>query len=220
MRGRAKFSVLLRIRFRWVFPSPFNLGICIVNCKKETEGIQWEKVALNLLVSRWSAYSNLVFVEEIKDQVYTRHCRKQTSKLSQLQNKKNLIYLQFSNFLVIFFMNRGKSSYVNQSSMRVNNLPVRSLTVFEENIVVTVLLSKVYIRFFFFTRSLNYRCQVMTNTRKMMCQSLSGNLFNHLYHYMKMKMFRWSLSLICITSILTIIYSFNNCSVYGRSCSN
>ena len=47
-------------------------------------------------------------------------------------------------------MNRGKSSYVNQSSMRVNNLPVRSLTVFEENIVVTVLLSKVYIRFFFY----------------------------------------------------------------------
>ena len=116
-------------------------------------------------------------------------------------------------------MNRGKSSYVNQSSMRVNNLPVRSLTVFEENIVVTVLLSKVYMRFFF-TRSLNCRCQIMTNTRKMMFQSLSGNLFNHLYHYMKMKMFRWSLSLICITSILTIIYSFNNCSVYGRSCSN
>ena len=116
-------------------------------------------------------------------------------------------------------MNRGKSSYVNQSSMRVNNLPVRSLTVFEENIVVTVLLSKVYMRFFF-TRSLNYRCQIMTNTHKRMFQSLSGNLFNHLYHYMKMKMFRWSLSLICITSILTIIYSFNNCSVYGRSCSN
>ena len=45
-------------------------------------------------------------------------------------------------------MNRGKSSYVNQSSMRVNNLPVRSLTVFEENIFVTVLLSKVYMRFF------------------------------------------------------------------------
>ena len=50
-------------------------------------------------------------------------------------------------------MNRGKSSYVNQSSMRVNNLPVRSLTVFEENIVVTVLLSKVYMRFFFYALS-------------------------------------------------------------------
>ena len=50
-------------------------------------------------------------------------------------------------------MNRGKSSYVNQSSMRENNLPVRSLTVFEENIVVTVLLSKVYMRFFFYALS-------------------------------------------------------------------
>ena len=29
-----------------------------------------------------------------KDQIYPRHCGKQTSKLSQIQNKKNSIYFQ------------------------------------------------------------------------------------------------------------------------------
>ena len=33
----------------WVFPSPFSLDICIVNCTKKTEGIQWKKAALNLM---------------------------------------------------------------------------------------------------------------------------------------------------------------------------
>ena len=47
----AKFSVLLQRRSRRVFPSPFNLNICIINCTTETGGIQREKAALNPLVS-------------------------------------------------------------------------------------------------------------------------------------------------------------------------
>ena len=43
------------IRSRWVFPSLFNLNIYTVNCTRETEGIFWEKAALNPLVSRWCA---------------------------------------------------------------------------------------------------------------------------------------------------------------------
>ena len=68
MKGRAKFYVLLQRRFRWVFSSSFNLDISTVNCTTESEDIQREKVALNPLVFSWSVYSNLVFVEEIKDQ--------------------------------------------------------------------------------------------------------------------------------------------------------
>ena len=52
VKGRAKFSVLPQVRFRWVFPSPFNLDICTAKCTTETEEIQWEK-ALNTFVFSW-----------------------------------------------------------------------------------------------------------------------------------------------------------------------
>ena len=56
-----KFSSTTNIRSRWVFPSPFILDICTVNCTTETEGIYWEKAALNPLVSRWSVPFELSF---------------------------------------------------------------------------------------------------------------------------------------------------------------
>ena len=48
------FSSTTNILSRWVFPSPFNLDNCTVNFTTETEGIYWEKAALNPLESRWS----------------------------------------------------------------------------------------------------------------------------------------------------------------------
>ena len=51
-----------------------------------------------------------------------------------------------------------------------------------------------------------------------MFQSLFGILLNHLYHYASENVSVKHLSLICITSTLTTIYSLKNCSVYGRSC--
>ena len=53
---------------------------------------------------------------------------------------------------------------------------------------------------------------------KIMFQSLFGSLLNHLYHYANENVSVKHLSLICITSILTTIYSLKNRSVYGRSC--
>ena len=61
------FSSATNMRSRWVFSSPFNLDICTVNCTTETQGIKWEKAALNPLVSRWSVSSELSFVEERPD---------------------------------------------------------------------------------------------------------------------------------------------------------
>ena len=154
MKGRAKFYVLLQRRFRWVFSSPFNLDISTVNCTTEIEEIQREKVALNPLVSSWSVYTNLVFVEEIKDQIYTRHCSKQTSKLSQLQNK-HLNSLTITYF-AIQLLNKGKFSYVNQSSMRVNNTFRKIIDCFWRKRcrdspcqTSSVVVSKVYMRLFF-----------------------------------------------------------------------
>ena len=51
-----------------------------------------------------------------------------------------------------------------------------------------------------------------------MFQSFFGGLLNHLYQYANENVSVKYLSLICITSILTTIYSLKNCSVYGRSC--
>ena len=50
--------------------------------------------------------------------------------------------------------------------------------------------------------------------------SLFGSLLSHLYHYANENVSVKLLSLICMTSILTNIYSLVNCSVYGRSCCN
>ena len=55
---------------------------------------------------------------------------------------------------------------------------------------------------------------------KIMFQSSFGSLLNHPYHYANGNVSVRHLSLICITSILTVIYSLKICSVYGRSCRN
>ena len=108
-------------------------------------------------------------------------------------------------------------------------LSVRSLTVFEENIVVTVLAKIVWSFFqnctcpFFFLRALQLTCvrlwQILV---KIMFQSLLGSLLNHPYliHYVHGNVLMQHLSLICITSILTIIYPLKYCSIYGGSCCN
>ena len=51
-----------------------------------------------------------------------------------------------------------------------------------------------------------------------MFQSLFGSLLNHLYRYRNENVSLRHLSWICITSILTTIYSLKNCSVHRRSC--
>ena len=97
-------------------------------------------------------------------------------------------------------------------------LSVRSLTVFEENIVVTVLAKLVPLFFkcsyaFFYLPLSNWQVSVCD---RYLFQSLFGSLLN--YRYGNENVSLRHLSWICITSILTTIYSLKNCSVYGRSC--
>ena len=98
---------------------------------------------------------------------------------------------------------------------------------FEENIVVTVLaklvplfFQKCTCAFLFRTRSLTDRSQIVTDTCKNYVSNFVGSLLNHLYHYANENVSMKHLSLICITSILTTIYSLKKCSVYGGSCLN
>ena len=79
--------------------------------------------------------------------------------------------------------------------------------------------SKVYMHFFF-KCSLIDRCQIVTDTYKIMFQSLFGSLINPLHHKVNNNVLVKPFSLICITSILTTIYSLKVCSVYGGSCHN
>ena len=72
-------------RSRWVFPSPFNLKICTVNCTTETEGIFWEKAALNPLCLVGVCHSNLLFVEESDLHTPLQQTNEQTLTTSKLK---------------------------------------------------------------------------------------------------------------------------------------
>ena len=149
-----------------------------------------------------------------------------TSKLSQLQNKKNWIYLQYLSLPFTYWTEVNLRTFINRRWEWII-LSVRSLTAMEKDSVVTVLaklvplfFQKCTCAFFFHTRSLTDRSQILTDTCKNYVPNFIGSLLNHLYHYANENVSVKHLSLICITSILTTIYSLKNCSVYGRSCCN
>ena len=73
VNGWVKFSALLQIRFQWVFPSPFNLDICTVNCRAETKlkETHWEKVVLTLVVSSKSVSVEFSFWVEERPDLHT-----------------------------------------------------------------------------------------------------------------------------------------------------
>ena len=112
-------SSTTNIRSRWVFPSLFNLNICTVNCTRETEGIFWEKAALNPLVSCWSVPFEFSFCEGSTRFTHAIVANKQANSHNFKIKKLNL--LTNITFLAVYLMNRGKSLYINESSMRVNN---------------------------------------------------------------------------------------------------
>ena len=125
-----------------------------------------------------------------KDQIYTRLCSKQTSKLSQLKNKKkwNLITITF---LAVY------------------------LTVLAK--LLSLFFKSVHALLFFLKRSLIDGCQTVTDAFKDF-KSLFGSLLNHLYHYANENVSVKHLSLICIISIVTTIYLLKDFSFYRRYC--
>ena len=175
--------------------------------------------------SPWVSLKCLIRIQFLwrKDHIYTRHFSKHTNKLSQLQNKKNLNLLTIT-FLAIYFINRGKASYMNPSSTRVNNTFRKIIDFFWRNHcrdspcqTSSVVFSKVNMRFFSYPLSY-WQVSDCNRLEKIMFQSLFGSLLNHLYHYVNENVSVKHLSLIYITSILTTLYSLKNCSVYRRSC--
>ena len=121
----------------------------------------------------WVSLKCLIRIQFLwrKDHIYTRHFSKHTNKLSQLQNKKIWIYLQL---LSSQFTSSTEVKLLTWIHRRLEwiILSVRSLTFFEEIIVVTVLAKLVRLFFqkctcaFFLTRSLIDRCQIVTDLKK------------------------------------------------------
>ena len=114
MKGRAKFSVLLQIRFWWVFPSPFNLDICTVNRITETEGIH-EEVVLKPLLYSWSVSFKFSFCGGKTRFTLAIAADKRASSHNFRMKSFNLL------FRAIYLLSRGKCLYINQPSMRENN---------------------------------------------------------------------------------------------------
>ena len=180
------------MRSWWVFPSPFNLDICTVNWTTETERFQWEKAALNPLVSRWSVSVEFSFCRG-KTRLTTPANKRANSQNFKIKNL-NLLTI---NFLAVYLMNRGKSSYVNQSSMRVNNTFPFDYWLFLKKTLSWQSLpnqfrccfSKVSTRFFSLTRCLIDRCQILTDTCKNNVSKFIWKPFKSLLSLRKWKCF-------------------------------
>ena len=104
------FNSTTNIRSRWVFPSPLHLDICTVNWTTETEGIQWEKAALNPLVSRWSVSFEFSFYGA---KTRFTHTIAVNTRANSLNFKIKKIEFTYNYFSAVYLMNRGKSSYMN-----------------------------------------------------------------------------------------------------------
>ena len=102
----------------WVFPSPFNLDIWSINWATETEGIYWEKAVWNPLVS----WCNVPFEFSLcGGKIRFTHAVAANKQANSHNFKiKNLNLLTIT-FLATYLMNRDKSLYVIELSMRVNN---------------------------------------------------------------------------------------------------
>ena len=87
-------------------------------------------------------------------------------------------------FLTVYLINRGKSSYMNESSKRVNNTFRKIIDCFWRNHcgdspckTTLVVFSKLYMPFFFPARSLNDRCQIETDSCKNNVSKFVGRPF-------------------------------------------
>ena len=85
---------------------------------KETEGLFWEKAALNLLLSCWSVPFEFSFCEGKTRFTHAIAANKRANSHNFKIKNLNLLTITF---LAVYLMNKGKSSYTNESSMRLNN---------------------------------------------------------------------------------------------------
>ena len=103
-----------------------------------------------------------------KHQIYiVRFCSIKLANSHNFKIKK--LNLPTITFLANYLLNRGKSSYIYQSSMRVNNTFRKIIDCYGERHCCQtspVVFSKVQLRFFFLKHSPIDTCQIVTDTCK------------------------------------------------------
>ena len=177
----------------------------------------WEKATLNPLVSRWIMPFEFSFCEGKTRFTHAIAANKRANSHNFKIKKLNLLTITF---LDVYLMNRGKSSYMNESSMRVNDIFRQIIDCFwrkhcrDSPCQTSSFVFQMFLRFFLLTRSLIDRCQIVTDTCKNNVSKFVWKPFKSSLSLRKWKSrcFGEDLSLICITSILTTVDSLKNCS--------
>ena len=117
----------------------------------------WEKAALNPLASRWSVPFEFSFCEGKTRFTYAIAANKRANSHNKIKNL-NLLTITF---LAVYLMNRGKSSYMNDLSMRVKNTFRRIIDCFwrkhcrDSPCQTSSVVFQMFLRFFFFTYALS-----------------------------------------------------------------
>ena len=120
-------------------------------------------------MSRWSVPFEFSFCGGKTRFTHAIAANKRANSHNFKIKKLNLLTITF---LAVYLMNRGKSSYMNESSMRVNNTSPKIIECFRRThcrdslCKTSFVVFQMFLRFFFLTRSLIDRCQIVTDTCK------------------------------------------------------
>ena len=153
----SEVSVVLQRRFRWVFPGPFSLGNCTVNCTIQTEGILRGKAAFNSLMSCRSVSFEFSFWEGKTRFTHADAVNKRANS-HNFKIKKNTFRKIIDCFLRKYCRGSPRQS---------------SFAFFSKSVLA---------HFFFFWRALIDRCRIATDTCKNNVSKFVGGLLNQLYY--------------------------------------
>ena len=124
----SEVSVVLQRRFQWVFPGPFSLGNCTVNCTTQTEGILRGKAAFNSLMSCRSVSFEFSFWEGKTRFTHANAVNKRANS-HNFKIKKIWISLQLLSLPFTYWTEVNLRTSINRRREWII-LSVRSLTIF------------------------------------------------------------------------------------------
>ena len=127
------------------------------------------KGRIKSLVSRWSVPFEFTFCRGKTRFTHATAANKRANSHNFKTKNLNLLTITF---LTVYLMNRGKSWYMNESSMRVNNTFRWITECFwreycrQSPCQTSSVVFQMFLHFFFLTRSLIDRCQIITDNCK------------------------------------------------------
>ena len=138
-------------------------------------------------MSRWSVPFEFSFCGGKTRFTHAIAANKQANSHNFKIKKLNLLTITF---LAVYLMNRGKSLYINESSMRVNNTFREIIDCFwrkhchDSPCQTSSVIFQMFLSFLFLTRSLIDRCQIVTDTCK-------NNVSKFVWKPFKLSLWKW-----------------------------